>query len=129
MKISERQLRRIIRESVTTSHQFSNSGFISLESDPYNRVEVASDGERIVIDMNDFMTFLRKAGLTEGVIQESPVRVGDSAKKKIAHARKILGDDDFIMALVTRINPVELDDTLTRIFMDLNLEVDGIQYF
>ena len=59
----------------------------------------------------------------------SPVRVDDSTYNRISQAREALGDDGFIMALVSRIKPIELDDTLTRIFRDLNLEVDGVQYF
>ena len=129
MRITKRQLRALIKEAVTTSQQFSNSGFISLESDPYDRIEITSDGDRITIDMNDFMMFLKKAGLSSGVMQEAPVRVDDSTFNRISHAREALGDDEFIMALVSRIKPVELDDTLTRIFRDLNLEVDGVQYF
>ena len=129
MRITKRQLRALIKEAVTTSHQFSNSGFISHESDPYSRIEITSDGDRITIDMNDFMMFLKKAGLSSGVMQESPVRVDDSTYNRILQAREALGDDGFIMALVSRIKPIELDDTLTRIFRDLNLEVDGVQYF
>ena len=66
MRITKRQLRALIKEAVTTSHQFASSGFISLESDPYSRVEITSDGQRTTIDMSDFMAFLRKAGLTDG---------------------------------------------------------------
>lgn len=64
MKITKKQLKQVIREAVTASHQFANSGFISLENDPYERVEVSSEGRRITIEMSDFMAFLKKAGLT-----------------------------------------------------------------
>lgn len=129
MRITKRQLRALIKEAVSTSHQFASSGFISLESDPYSRVEITSDGQRTTIDMSDFMAFLRKAGLTEGALKESPVRIDDKTHNRISHARDVLGDDEFIMALVSRIKPAELDNTLTRIFRDLGLEVDGVQYF
>ena len=129
MKVTKKQLRRIIREAITASHQFASSGFISLENDPSERVEVSSDGNRISIEMNDFMAFLRKAGLTEGVMQESPVRIGASTQERITQARQALGDDEFIMALASRIKPVELDNTLTRMFRELGLKIGGVQYF
>ena len=66
MELTENQLRQIVRkhltnvsisESVRASEQFSHSGYISLEDDPYERIEVTSDGSRITIDIDSFKSF------------------------------------------------------------------------
>ena len=51
-------------EATKASEQFSSSGWISFEDDPYERIEVSSEGKRIVIDMDTFKTFLKKANLS-----------------------------------------------------------------
>lgn len=129
MKVTKKQLRKIIRESITASQQFSSSGFISLETDPYERIEVSSDGNRIIIDMDSFREFLKKSNLSEGALLESPVRVDANTYERIEQAREALGDDDFIMALASRMKPEELNLALTRMFRDLELKIDGVQYF
>lgn len=118
-----------MKEAVRASEQFSNSGYISLEDDPYERIEVTSDGRRITIDMDTFKAFLKKANLSEGALSESPVRVDANTYERIAQAREALGDDDFIMGLASRMKPEELNLALTRMFRDLELKIDGVQYF
>ena len=138
MEFTDNQLRQIIRkhlteasisESVRASEQFSHSGYISLEDDPYERIEVAFDGTRINIDMDSFKSFLKKAGLTSAPLSESPVKVDANTYERISQARQALGDDDFIMALASRMKPEELNLALTRMFRDLELNIDGVQYF
>jgi hypothetical protein len=138
MKVSKRQLRQIVRkhlseslvsESVRASEQFSNSGFISLEDDPYERIEVTSDGTRITIDMDSFKSFLKKADLSSGPLSEAPVRLGPDALERIADARELFGDEEFIERLTTSIPPEILNKAINRMFGDVSAKVRGIQYF
>ena len=62
-------------------------------------------------------------------LSEAPVRLGPDARERIADARDLFGDEEFIERLTTSIPPEILNRAINRMFGDVSAKVRGIQYF
>ena len=67
--------------------------------------------------------------LSESFILEAPVRLGPDARERIADARDLFGDEEFIERLTASIPTEILNKAINRMFGDVSAKVRGIQYF
>ena len=67
--------------------------------------------------------------LSESLISEAPVRLGPDARERIADARDLFGDEEFIERLTASIPTEILNKAINRMFGDVSAKVRGIQYF
>lgn len=62
-------------------------------------------------------------------LEAGRVTVGPKSLAMIDELRGMLGDDDFIMLLASKLNALELKDALRKVAAERELKVGGVQYF
>lgn len=62
-------------------------------------------------------------------LEAGRVTVGPKNLAMIDELRGMLGDDDFIMLLASKLNALELKDALRKVAAERELKVGGVQYF